>query len=466
VEVVVRLKDGRLRYFEVSAACWQDGIRTFTTAIMRDVNDRRDAEIALRESERISRANARTLSELNEALKESSDALNAVDRRKDEFLATLAHELRNPLAPLRNGLELLKIAKDDTALIERTRHMMDMQLGQMVRLIDDLLDVSRINNDMIELNKELTSLDKIIRQAIETSGPLIDAQHHKLTVDIPAEEILLDADVIRLTQVFANLLNNAAKYTPKNGQIAIRAAHTGDSVTIRIVDDGIGIPKEMLSKIFDLFMQVDHSLERSQGGLGIGLSLVKRLVTMHNGTVEAHSRGQRAGSEFVVRLPVARRPADIRRAGADDAKQDKVVPRRILVVDDNADAASSLAMILGMLGHETVTANDGMQALEICEVFLPDVALLDIGMPKLNGYETARRMRLMHSSDKLVLIALTGWGQEEDRRRSIDAGFDAHVVKPVDVAEIQRLLAKLPPSESPEAAPVAPSARADSRTSH
>ena len=313
VEVLVRRKDGTLRYFEVSAARWQDGTRVFVTAILRDVNDRRDAEIALRKSERESgeREGARGA---QQGAQESGEALNAMDRRKDEFLATLAHELRNPLAPLRNGLQLLKPAKDDAGLIDRTWRMMDMQLGQMVRLIDDLLDVSRITNDRIALNKELTSLDKVIRHAIETSAPIIESQQHKLSIDIPAHEITLDADVVRLTQVFANLLNNAAKYTPRGGNIQIKVEQREDSVTVRIIDNGIGIPQEMLARVFDMFTQVDNSLERTQGGLGIGLSLVKRLVQMHGGTVEAHSKGTGAGSEFVVRLPTARKPTAIERA--------------------------------------------------------------------------------------------------------------------------------------------------------
>ena len=305
-EVRVRLKDGTLRYFEISAARWKDGSRTLVTAILRDVNDRRDAELALRESESRSRANAKALAELNEALNENSKTLSEMDRRKDEFLATLAHELRNPLAPLRNGLQLLKLAKDDVGLVERTRHMMDLQLGQMVRLIDDLLDVGRITNDRIGLSREKTSLDKIIRQAIETSSPLILAQQHELTIELPSREIGLDADVVRLTQVFANLLNNAAKYTPRNGKISITAEEQGDSVTVRISDNGIGIPPELLPKVFEMFMQVDKSLERAQGGLGIGLSLVKRLVEMHGGTVEAQSEGTGHGSVFVVRLPTAK----------------------------------------------------------------------------------------------------------------------------------------------------------------
>jgi PAS domain S-box-containing protein len=449
VEVLIRRKDCTPRYFEVSAARWKDGSRTFVTAILRDVNDRRDAERALRESERESRANAKALAELNEVLKESGKALNAVDRRKDEFLATLAHELRNPLAPLRNGLQLLKLAMDDAGMIERTRHMMDMQLGQMVRLIDDLLDVSRINNDRIALTKELTSLDRVIRQAIETSAPTIDSQQHKLSIEIPTQEITLEADVIRLTQVFANLLNNAAKYTPRGGTIRIKAEQRDGSVTVRIIDNGIGIPREMLAKVFDMFMQVDNSLERTQGGLGIGLSLVKRLVQMHGGTVEAHSEGSGAGSEFVVRLPSVENPAASAepRAPRLDAAAEPT-GRRILVVDDNQDSATSLAMILDLLGHETRTANDGIEAIEVADDFRPHAVLLDIGMPKLNGYEAARRMRQKEWGRKVLLVALTGWGQETDRLRSSNAGFDAHLIKPVEVAEIQRLLASLGAAEA------------------
>ncbi len=441
VEVQARLKNGAVRYFEVSAASWHDGLREFVTAIFRDVHDRRETELALRESERRARENAAALAELNVALKASGKTLNEMDRRKDEFLATLAHELRNPLAPLRNGLQLLKLAKDDTALIERTRRMMDMQLSQMVRLIDDLLDVSRINKDRMDLNKEVTSLDKVIRQAVETSQPLLDALQHRLTIDLPENDVILDADVVRLTQVFANLLNNAAKYTPPGGAISIEGRHDGHEVTISITDSGIGIPQEMLPKVFDMFVQVDKSLERAQGGLGIGLSLVRRLVDLHGGSVEGHSKGLGAGSTFVVRLPAANNPA----ATAAPNSRDTAAPasqamRRILVADDNEDAAMSLALILSMLGHETRTANDGLEAIEIAEQFQPDVVLLDIGMPKLNGYETARRLRQKARGEQLLLVALTGWGQESDRQRSSAAGFDSHLIKPVDVAQIERLL--------------------------
>ena len=441
IEVRVRRKDGTLRYFEVSAARWRDGTRTFTTAILRDVNDRRDAETALRQSERQSRENAKALKELNEVLKENSAKLNEMDRRKDEFLATLAHELRNPLAPLRNGLQLLKLAKDDPGLVERTRQMMDLQLGQMVRLIDDLLDIGRIATDRIDLNKERTTLDRIVRQAIETSSPLIHAQNHELTIDLPSREITLDADVVRLAQVFANLLNNAAKYTPPSGRIAITAEEHADSVTVRVSDNGIGIPREHLPHVFEMFMQVDKSLERAQGGLGIGLSLVKRLVEMHRGSVEAQSKGPGQGTEFIVRLPTANARAETELPAVAEVSAAPSTGHRILVVDDNEDAASSLALLLRLMGHDTRTANDGFEAIEVADRFQPDVALLDLGMPRLNGYETARRMRQKPWGQGMLLVALTGWGQEADRRRSNDAGFNSHLIKPVDVAEIERLLA-------------------------
>jgi PAS domain S-box-containing protein len=441
VEVRIRRQDGTLRYFEVSAAPWKDGSRTLVTAILRDVDDRRAADDALRESERESRASALALAELNEVLNESGRKLSEMDRRKDEFLATLAHELRNPLAPLRNGLQLLKIAKDDTALIERTRHMMDLQLAQMVRLIDDLLDVGRISNDRMELTREKVSLERVIRQAIETSSPLIHAQQHTLTIDLPARPITLDADVVRLTQVFANLLNNAAKYTPPNGSITVKAEQQNDVVTIRVIDNGIGIPQELLPQVFDMFMQVDKSLERAQGGLGIGLSLVKRLVEMHGGTVAARSKGPGQGSEFIVRLPTAQAPAAREQPHVGEPRAAVASSgQRILVVDDNHDSATTLAMLLNLMGHETRTAHNGIEAIEVADEFHPNVALLDIGMPKLNGYETARRMRQKTWGREMFLVALTGWGQEADRLRSSDAGFNLHLVKPVDVADIQRLL--------------------------
>src|SRR5688572_3303902 len=374
VEVQMRLKDGRLRYFELSAAPWTDGTRAFTTAILRDVENRRAADAVLRESERQSRANEKALAELNDALRQSTAQLRLMDRRKNEFLATLAHELRNPLAPLRNGLQLLKIAKDDSALIERTRHMMDLQLAQMVRLIDDLLDVGRISNDRIALTKEVTSLDKVIRQAIETSNPLIHAQQHSLSIELPAHELAVDGDAVRLTQVFANLLNNAAKYTPAHGKIAIKAEEHEGFAIVRVIDNGIGIPREMLPQVFEMFMRVDTSVERAQGGLGIGLSLVKRLVEMHEGSVEAVSRGLGHGTEFVVRLPLAKEGAATASVAAGDTSSAPApTSHRILVVDDNWDAAATLALLLSLMGHETRIANDGIEAIQVADEFHPDV---------------------------------------------------------------------------------------------
>lgn len=327
--------------------------------------------------------------------------------------------------------------------------MMDLQVEQMVRLIDDLLDVGRISNDRIALNKETTSLDKIVRQAIETSTPLIHAQQHSLTIELPAYEIALDADAVRLTQVFANLLNNAAKYTPAHGKITVRAeVHEGFAI-IRVIDNGIGIPPDLLPQVFEMFVRADTSLERAQGGLGIGLSLVKRLVEMHEGSVEAVSRGAGLGSEFVVRLPLAKEPATKATVTGEPRSAPAPKSQRILVVDDNEDAAATLADLLSLMGHETRTASDGLEALEVVDEFHPDVALLDIGMPKLNGYETARRLRQDRCGREILLVALSGWGQDADRVKSSNAGFDVHLVKPVDIAEIQRLLARRDPSRQP-----------------
>jgi PAS domain S-box-containing protein len=439
-EVVVRRKDGSSRYFEVSASRWLDGPRVFVTAILRDISVRRDAEAALRRSEEQTREQARVLAELNEDLNRSSEALREASRRKDEFLATLAHELRNPLAPLQNGMFVMKFAANDPAKLERTRSMMERQIAQMVRLIDDLMDVSRISRDMIELHPQRTSIGEVLRQAVESSRPLIDSQQHRLTLQLPEEPIALDADVVRLVQVFANLLNNAAKYTPKGGHITVAAKRARERVDVRVADTGIGIPKEMLTNIFDMFMQVDHSLERSHGGLGIGLSLVRRLVQMHGGSVEAYSEGQGAGSEFIVRLPLAAEAAEPGRSGLDLGARGGAARRRILVVDDNQDAAVSLANALNILGHETRTAFDGASSLELGAEFGPEVVILDIGMPGLNGYETARRMRTQPWGKAVLLIALTGLGHGDDRRRSSEAGFDAHLVKPVELAALQELL--------------------------
>lgn len=372
--------------------------------------------------------------------KRAEQALKEADRRKDEFLATLAHELRNPLAPLRNGLELMRLADHSQEMLEQARAMMERQLGQMVRLIDDLLDVSRISRGRIELRREQVELAEVVRQAIETSRPLIETGGHHLTIDEPPATVVVDADVTRLSQVFSNLLNNAAKYTPSGGRIALSIACQGSEAAVSVRDTGVGISAEMLPRVFEMFAQIDRSLERSQGGLGIGLSLVRKLVEMHGGSVQAKSEGQGKGSEFIVRLPTVRSPADSRSAGNSEQAVAAAGHLRVLVVDDNVDAALSMAMMLNVMGNETRTAHDGLQAIEVAADFRPDVVLLDIGMPKLNGYETARRIREQPWGRHVVLAAITGWGQDDDRRRSQEAGFDHHLVKPIDLAALQKLL--------------------------
>jgi PAS domain S-box-containing protein len=376
-----------------------------------------------------------------EDIKRLEAALREADRRKNEFLATLAHELRNPLAPIRNGLQVQRLA-NERAVQEQAREMMERQLGQLVRLVDDLLDISRISRNRLELRKAHLPLTSVIENGVETARPLIDSKGQTLTITLPPEPISLDADLTRLAQVFWNLLNNSAKYTDPGGRIALSAERQGSEAVVTVRDTGIGIPKEALPGLFTLFSQVDPSLERSQGGLGIGLALVKGLVEMHGGSVEARSAGAGQGSEFVVRLPVAPEleQAEEPRTEASRAGSAK---RRVLVVDDNRDSAASLAMMLSLVGHDTRTAHDGLEAAELAEAFRPDMILLDIGLPKLNGYDTCRHIREQPWGKSINIVAVTGWGQEDDRRRSHDAGFDQHMVKPVDFAALEKLLVRL-----------------------
>jgi CheY-like chemotaxis protein/two-component sensor histidine kinase len=339
----------------------------------------------------------------------------------------------------------MRLAGTSGPIMEKARTMMERQLTQMVRLVDDLLDVSRITRGKIELRKERVELAAVVASAVETSRPLIEAAGHELTVTLPPEPIPLDADLTRLAQVFANLLNNAAKYTGQGGHIWLTAERHGGEVLVKVRDTGLGIPADMLSKIFEMFAQVDRSLERSQGGLGIGLTLVKRLVEMHGGSVEARSDGPGMGSEFTVRLPVAMASASHQPQPPKGEGEKTAAParRRILVVDDNKDSADSMSMMLSIAGMEARTAYDGLEAVAVAAAFNPDVVLLDIGLPKLNGYEAARRIREQPWGKDMVLVAVTGWGQEEDRRRSQEAGFNFHMVKPVDPAALERLLAGL-----------------------
>ena len=370
--------------------------------------------------------------------------LKEADLRKDEFLAMLAHELRNPLAPIRNAAQIFRAKAPPTAELRWASDVIDRQIRQMTRLVDDLLDVSRISRGKIQLRKQLTELSAVVDSAVEASRPLMEKWGHELTVSVPAEPILLEADVTRLAQVLSNLLNNAAKYTDHGGRIRLSAERHGRHVLIRVKDTGIGIPPDMLRGIFDMFAQADRSLERSEGGLGIGLTLVQRLVEMHGGSVEARSDGPGTGSEFLVSLPLAEHARGQRPPAA--AGGDQAVPsppaRRILIVDDNADAADSLAVLLRMMGNEVYTAHDGLEAVGAAAAFQPDVVLLDIGLPKLSGYEVARRIREQARGSDVVLIAVTGWGQEDDRRRSREAGFDHHMTKPVEFGALQRLLAE------------------------
>jgi two-component system CheB/CheR fusion protein len=371
-----------------------------------------------------------------------AEALIEADRRKDEFLATLAHELRNPLAPIRNSLHILKLTGKAEGAVAGVYQMLDRQVKHLVRLVDDLMEVSRITRGRIELRMERTDLASVLQSAVETSRPLIDEAGHRLEVSLPPEPLHLDADSVRLAQVVANLLNNAAKYTDRGGHIRVRARREGSSAVISVRDNGRGIAADVLPKVFDLFTQSNGNLDRSRGGLGIGLTLVRQLVELHGGTVEAHSDGIGHGSEFIVRLPAA---ADMRptHAGTLRAAPD-VACRRILVVDDNRDAAESLGMLLALLGMETRTAHGSVAALDALDEFRPSVMLLDIGMPGMDGLELARRMRQHPFGRNVTLVALTGWGQERDRRRTRDAGIDHHLVKPVDLDALRSLLANLP----------------------
>jgi PAS domain S-box-containing protein len=376
---------------------------------------------------------------LEDELRGRAEELLAADRRKNEFLATLAHELRNPLAPIRNGLQIWRLGHSDPEMMEQARDMMERQLSQMVRLVDDLLDLSRVSRGTIELRKERIDLAKIVQQAVETSRPVIEQAGHELTIHLPPSTTYVDADLTRMAQVFSNILNNAAKYTESGGHIRLSVERHGDEAVVSVQDDGVGIPADMLPNVFDMFTQVDRNLERSQGGLGIGLSIVKRLVEMHGGDIEVKSDGHGTGSEFIVRLPVA---LSVLQPQSDDVAPARVsTRRRILVVDDNRDAAVSLAMMLRLMGNELKTAHDGLEALDVAAAFRPDLILLDIGMPKLNGYDTARKIREQSWGKYILLVALTGWGQDDDRRKSQEAGFDAHMVKPIEQAALAKLLA-------------------------
>ena len=407
--------------------------------VARDVMETRDM------SKRVRKTTEDEIGELvdafNAMLAEAgrrAEALREADRRKDEFLATLAHELRNPLAPLRNALEILRVAGSDPATAQKAREMMERQLGQMVRLVDDLLDVSRITTGKLAVRKNVVELQAVVRSAVETTRPFIESQRHLFEQRVDPRPIHVEADATRLSQVFSNLLHNAAKYTEPGGRIELSARREGDEAVVSVRDNGLGIDPGMREAIFDMFVQADRSLERVQAGLGVGLTLARRLVDLHGGKLTVDSEGSGKGSVFTVRIPVARGMADT--ASNAPEQSSRAQPRRILLADDNLDFVSSLALLLSNQGHDVRVAYDGAQALEISEQFTPDIAFLDIGMPKVHGYDVARRLRERPATSRSLLVAVTGWGQEADRRRAEEAGFDRHLVKPVEPEAIESIL--------------------------
>jgi PAS domain S-box-containing protein len=434
-DIRVQHPDGSLHWVAVTGRTVFEGVPPRAVRLIgmaADITARKSTEQALRDSE--------------ERLKES-------DRRKDEFLAMLAHELRNPLAPIRTGLELIRMAGDTPAAVGRVRTMMDRQVGHMVRLIDDLLDVSRITSGKIQLQRKPTALGDLVSSAVEANRAALAAAHLQLTIRIPDDPCILDVDPTRLVQVLSNLLHNAAKFTPSGGRVDLSAAcirPNGSSgageLVLSVSDSGMGISKEVLPRVFDLFMQGEPSTGRSQPGLGIGLALARRLIEMHGGRIEATSDGPGQGSAFTLHLPIAGRIVAVDSTPARAAVEQAA--RRIVIIDDNEDAAHMLAMLVDELGGESFVAHDGHAGLRAVSEFRPDVVLLDIGMPGMDGYETCRRMRMEPFGTDLVIVALTGWGQEQDKQQAMDAGFDAHLTKPADPATLERILLGLPPDDS------------------
>jgi len=375
---------------------------------------------------------------MEDDLRHLAASLALADLRKDEFLATLAHELRSPLAPLSNMFEVLKRSEKDPVKAAQARDTIDRQLRHLVRLVDDLLDLNRITYNRLEVRRSEIPLASVIHQAAEASRPLIDSSRHELRVNLPPDPIYVDADPNRLAQVFENLLNNSAKYTPPGGTISVTAERRGDEAVVTVRDTGSGIPADKLERIFEMFLQLDPSPERAQGGLGIGLTLVKRIVQMHGGAVEARSEGEGRGTEFLVRLPAMKEAPK----GATPAQvEGNAAPgSRILVVDDNRDSADSLAMLLSLAGHQTFVVNDGVEAVEAAERHRPETILLDVGLPRMNGHDVCRKIREKPWGQDVMIIAMTGWGQDEDRRKTQDAGFDGHLVKPVNYPALLELL--------------------------
>ncbi|MDB5744440.1 MAG: putative histidine kinase, atypical hybrid [Polaromonas sp.] len=413
-------------------------------ALVSEVNERRHAELRLSE---LNETLDRRVTERTQALHASETQLREADRRKDEFLATLAHELRNPLAPLRNAAQVLRMKGLAMTKLHWASEMIDRQVQAMSHLIDDLMDVSRINQGKMELRLEQVELMPVLQNAIESSRPLIDECKHKLVLSLPDEKLMVRADATRLTQVFMNLLNNAAKYMDNGGLIELHALQANDEVVVIVKDAGIGIAAERLQSVFEMFSQVETALSRSRGGLGIGLTLSQRLIEMHGGSVEARSEGLGHGSEFFVRLPLLasqhNEPTLDSFPNLDTAEAAPDSGLRILVADDNLDSAGTLTLLLEIMGHTVRQVHDGEAAVQEAADFDPQLILLDIGMPKLNGYEACRQIRAQSGGSARTLVAITGWGQPDDRLASQEAGFDRHLVKPVDLAVLQNLITVL-----------------------
>jgi PAS domain S-box-containing protein len=417
----------------------RDGTRFYATGITTSLRDAAGNLIGFTKVKRDQTEAKR----LEDALEQRNIDLSEADRRKNEFLAMLAHELRNPLAPMMNAMRIIQMAGGDPETLRTASGMMERQIGQMVRLVDDLLDVNRISRGTIELRKARIELASVVAHALEAVRPQVEARAQQLHVSLPQGPIHLNGDPARLTQVVGNLLNNASKFTEERGTIELAVSRAGARAVIRVRDNGIGIPADQLPLIFGMFVQVDSSLGRAKGGIGMGLTLVKQLVELHQGTVEATSPGLGKGSEFVVSLPLLADPPLTTAAGLRFASTAPSRTRRILIVDEDRDAAESLAAVLGLAGHMTEVARDGFTALDRARAFLPDVVLLAIGLPVLSGDEVARRIHGERWGEKMVLVAMTGWGHEYDRERSRAAGFHGHLVKPVRHDALMKLLAEM-----------------------
>jgi signal transduction histidine kinase len=384
----------------------------------------------------------RSLQRESETRRRAEMELREADRRKDEFLATLAHELRNPMAPMLNALSMLRTAGQDADISRRGPEILERQLAQLVRLVDDLLDVSRISSGKLTIRKEIVPLSAIVRDAIETVEPQLEARCHKLAVNLPATEVFLSADPSRLAQVLGNLLNNAIKFSVPGSGITVSAVADADTVRIDVTDQGAGIAVDALARVFEMFSQGDTTATEARSGLGVGLALARQLVRLHDGSIEAHSEGPGKGARFTISIPRAEAPADVP-AAAQQPGPDPVFGERILIVDDNVDFAGSLAQLFGSIGHDVHVANSGEAALKMAREIAPDVAILDIGLPDMSGHELAGLVRSAVDKPSLVLIAISGWGQETDRQRSLQAGFDLHLVKPVDFRKIQDSIREL-----------------------